>query len=373
MTIKNKETHIYTNNVRQPLLKMGWDSHFQVHLDNICNDTLFPARVVGVQKNSFFISQGDSESLVTVAGKLNHHKKSLFPVTGDWVLVKEKVISAVLPRKKSLSRGASGTHGKQKSPWIKEQIIAANLDIVFIVCGLDRDYNIRRIERYLTLVYNCELTPCIILTKADLHQNPEHYVQRVESVAFNVPVHLISANDSTGLASLEPYLSQGRTIAIVGSSGAGKSTLVNRLAGKTIQPTNGVSDRLGKGKHTTTSRSLIMMPQGGMVIDNPGIREIGLWDDDGGLKGAFPEIEDLANTCRFQDCSHTHEIGCQVLQGVSIGTITKERLENYQKMKRELAYLSDRQTKSADRVEKEHWKKITLKIKAINRRKNTHE
>ena len=361
-----------TNDILQPLLKMGWDSHFQTHLDNICNEKVFPARVVGVRKNSFLISQGNSESLATVAGKLNHQKENLFPVTGDWVLVNDKVISAVLPRKNTLSRGAAGTHGKQGSQPSKEQIIAANLDTVFIVCGLDQDFNMRRLERYLTLVYNCGLTPSIILTKADLHQNPEHYVYEVEAVAFEVPVHCISAKDSFGLVLLEPYLSQGRTIAMIGSSGSGKSTLVNRLSGKIMQATNLISESVGKGKHTTTSRSLIMMPQGGMVIDNPGIREIGFWDDGGGLNAAFPEIENLANTCRFHDCSHTQEPGCQVLQGVTTGEIRKDRLDSYQKMKRELSYLSDRQTKSAGQVEKERWKKVSLKIKAINNRRTNH-
>ncbi|MBU1343577.1 MAG: ribosome small subunit-dependent GTPase A [Proteobacteria bacterium] len=357
------------NEILQPLIKMGWDSHFQTHLDNICNEKVFPARVVGVRKNSFLISQGNSESLATAAGKLNHQKKNLFPVTGDWVLVNDKVISAVLPRKNSLSRGAAGTHGKQGSQPNKAQIIAANLDTVFIVCGLDQDYNMRRLERYLTLVYNCGLTPAIILTKADLHQNPEHYVCEVETVAFEVPVHCISAKDSIGLAPLELYLSKGRTIVMVGSSGSGKSTLVNRLSGKTMQATNRVSASGGKGKHTTTCRSLIMMPQGGMVIDNPGIREIGFWDDGGGLNVAFPEIENLATTCRFHDCSHTCEPGCQVLHGVTTGAIRKDRLDSHHKMRRELAYLSDRQTKSAGRVEKERWKAVSLKIKAINNRK----
>jgi ribosome biogenesis GTPase len=346
-----------TNDILQPLLKMGWDSHFQTYLDNICNEKVFPARVVEVRKNSFLISHGNSERHATAAGKLNHQKEK-FPVTGDWVLVKDKVIFAVLPRKNTLSRGASGMHGKQGSQPSKEQIIAANLDTVFIVCGLDQDFNMRRLELYLTLVYNCGLTPSIILTKADLHQNPEQYVYQVETMAFEVPVHCISAKDSIGLASLAPYLSQGRTIAMIGSSGSGKSTLVNRLSGKTMQATNLISESVGKGKHTTTSRSLIMMPQGGMVIDNPGIREIGFWDDGGGLNVAFPEIENLANTCRFHDCSHTREPGCQVLHGVTTGAIRKDRLDSFQKMRRELAYLSDRQTKSAGRVEKNAGKRF---------------
>jgi len=174
------------------------------------------------------------------------------------------------------------------------------------------------------------------------------------------------------LASLETYLPEGRTIAMVGSSGSGKSTLVNRLSGKTIQVTDIVSESVGKGKHTTASRSLIMMPQGGMVIDNPGIREIGFWDDGGGLNIAFPEIENLSNTCHFHDCSHIHEPGCQVLHGVTTGAIKQDRLDSYHKMRRELAYLSDRQTKSSGRVEKERWKEVALKIKAIKNRKINH-
>ncbi|WP_300465394.1 ribosome small subunit-dependent GTPase A [Desulfobacula sp.] len=364
---KNKDT----NNISKSLSILGWDSDFQTHLDNIRrgNDNVFPARVIGVHKNSFLIRRGNNETLVTIAGRFNYQKDRLFPVIGDWVLIADKVIIDVLPRKNALSRGAAGTHGKQDVQPNKEQVIAANLDTVFIVSGIDHDFNIRRIERYLTLIYNCGLNPAIVLTKADLHQDPERYVREVEAVAFEVPVHLVSATDSYGLTCLEPYLSEGQTIAMIGSSGAGKSTLVNHLYGKVIQPTNTVSESVGKGKHTTTNRSLILMPQGGMVIDNPGIREIGFWDDAGGLDIVFPEIENLANCCRFQDCSHTHEPGCQVLHGVMIGAVKQERLDSYQKMKRELLYLSNRQQKSADRVEKERWKGVALKIKSINKRR----
>ncbi len=365
MMTKNKNT----NTIPKSLSILGWDSHFQIHFDNICNDKVFPARVVGVHKNSFLVRRGNKETLVTIAGRFNYLQNSLFPVIGDWVLISDKVISDVLPRKNALSRGASGTHGKQEAQPNKEQVIAANIDTVFIVSGLDHDFNIRRIERYLTLVYNCGLNPAIILTKADLHQDPERYVCEIEDVAFEVPVHLVSATDSYGLISLEPYLSESQTIAMIGSSGAGKSTLVNCLFGKDIQATNVVSKSVGKGKHTTTNRSLILMPQGGMVIDNPGIREIGFWDDGGGLDVAFPEIEKLANSCRFSNCSHIHEPGCQVLHGVTIGAVKQERLDSYQKMKRELLYLSNRQQKSADRVEKERWKGVALKIKSINKKK----
>lgn len=365
MMTKNNNTNFFSKS----LSILGWDSHFQKHFDNIGNDKVFPARVVGVHKNSFLIRSGNKETLVTLAGRLSYQLDRLFPVIGDWVLIDDKVISEVLPRKNTLSRGAAGTRGKQETQPNKEQVIAANLDTVFIVCGMDHDFNIRRIERYLTLIYNCSLSPAIILNKADLHQDPQPYVSEVESVAFGVPVHLVSATGSHGLTSLEPYMSEGKTVSMVGSSGAGKSTLVNCLYGKTIQTTNAVSENDGKGKHTTTTRSLTLMPQGGMVIDNPGIREIGFWDDGGGLNAAFPEIDELANGCRFSDCSHIHEPGCQVLDGVARGSVKQERLDSYQKMKRELSYLSDRQQKSADRVEKERWKGVALKIKSINKRR----
>lgn len=363
MITNNKETD---NNFKF-LIPLGWNSHFQLHFDKKRDGILSPARVVGVQKNSFVVNQGNKEISATVAGRINHKKSTLFPVIGDWVTIADKVIYEVLPRQNALSRGAAGTHCKTGMHPGKEQIIAANIDTVFVVSGTDRDFNIRRIERYLTLIYNCGLNPVIVLTKADLHQNPEDFKDKVETIAFGVPVHLVSAKESHGLVQLETYISQHRTICMIGSSGAGKSTLLNRLNGKTVQTTNPVSEKIGKGKHTTTSRSLIMMPQGGMVIDNPGIREIGLWHDNNGLDDTYPEIENLAKECRFRDCTHSHEPGCKVLQGLDTGEVEKERLDNYKKMKRELAYLSDRQQKTADRLEKERWKDVSLKIRAMKK------
>ncbi len=351
------------------LSHMGWTSHFQTQIEDVTQNGLIPARVVGVSRNSFRTSDGKREWLATLTGRLQHDADGLYPVTGDWVLMTEAVIARVLVRRNALSRGASGTRHKQDAQPQREQVIAANLDTVFIVCGLDRDFNLRRIERYLTLVYNCGLIPVVILTKADLHEDPAHYVCEVEAVAFGVPIHLVSAADDDGLTALEPYLSSGRTTTMVGSSGAGKSTLVNRLYGKPIQLTGAVSTHMGKGKHTTTSRDLIRMPQGGLVIDNPGIREIAFWETDNGIEAAFPEIETLGRECRFSDCSHTHEPGCRIREAVAEGEIAKDRLENYRKMKRELDYLAHRQHKSADRVEKERWKEVTLKIKAMNKRR----
>ena len=356
-----KDTNTNIDNTH--LLRMGWNQHFQIQMERLGEPGLSPARVIGVRKNSFRLSDGNSECLATLAGRLQHDPGGLYPVTGDWVLIRDAVISRVLARSNALSRGASGMRGKQEAQPQREQVIAANLDTVFIVCGLDRDFNLRRIERYLTLIYNCGLNPAIVLTKADLHPDPERFADEVEGVAFGVPTHLVSAGDDAGLLELEPYLAPGRTTTMVGSSGAGKSTLVNRLYGESVQLTSAVSASLGKGRHTTTSRDLIVMPQGGMVIDNPGIREIAFWENDNAIGSAFPEIEEMGRECRFADCSHTHEPGCRVLRAVDEGVISASRLENYRKMKRELDYLAQREHKSAERVEKERWKDVALKIK----------
>jgi ribosome biogenesis GTPase len=356
----------HTNNDNHQLESLGWNPYFQNQLDN---PDAHPARVVGVRKNSFLVSDGKREFLATLAGRLMHRADALYPVTGDWVLLTHTMISAVLERKNALSRGAAGARFKQDAQPKKEQMMAANLDTVFIVCGLDRDYNLRRMERYLNLIYNCGLNPAIILTKADLHQDPDPYVDEVEAIAFGVPIHLVSALDNQGLASLEDYLAPGRTSTMVGSSGAGKSTLINRLYGADLQATRSISDSVGKGRHTTTTRDLIMMPQGGMVIDNPGIREIAFWSEGEGAGAAFPEIEEFSRECRFVDCSHTSEPGCRVLRAVGDGEITPARLESYRKMKRELDYLASREHKSADRVEKERWKDVALKIKSINKKR----
>lgn len=350
-----------------PLENLGWTSYFQNQLQPSSQKGLLPARIAGVSKGYFRTTNGRDHQLATLSGKLVRDAQGRYPITGDWVLMKDKVIFEILKRRNSLSRGASGSRHHQDPRPAKAQAIAANLDTVFIVSGLDRDFNLSRIERYLTLVYSCGLTPAVILTKADLHQAPESFARRAESVAFGVPVHLVSASDETCLKALVPYLAPGKTAAMLGSSGAGKSTLINRLCGRAVQATAEVSTQVGKGRHTTTSRDLILMPQGGMIIDNPGIREIAFWETGEGTQTAFPDIEALAGECRFSDCSHDHEPGCRVTAAVALGKLAGQRLENYRKMKRELDYLSQRRNKSADRVEKERWKEVALKIKAINK------
>lgn len=349
------------------LMSYGWEPFFQDQVTLIEEEEPTIGRVVGVRKNSFLVTDGNTEILATVSGKMLHMADGLFPAAGDWVMLYESMITRVLLRKNILSRGASGGRGKLDAVAYKQQVIAANLDTVFIVCGLDQDFNLRRIERYVTLVYNCGAQPVIVLTKADLHDSPAHIVCEVESIVFGVPVHVVSAQESTGIVSLGQYVADGKTIAMLGSSGAGKSTLLNRLAGGEVQRTGAVSSAVGKGRHTTTTRDLTVLPQGGMVIDNPGVREIAFWDSGDGLSDVFPEIERFAQECRFGDCTHLTEPGCRVLDAVATGELQASRLDSYHKMKRELEYQELRHNTSADRAEKERWKDVSLKVKAIKK------
>jgi len=367
MKSPNTITTLPNDDTPTPLKRLGWSSFFREQLHNK-NSELTPARIVGVRKNVYLANNGDKEILTTLAGRLFHKPEISLPAIGDWVLLKNSVIASILQRKNALARRASGGRNrKDNETHTDDQVIAVNLDKAFIVCGLDRDFNLRRIERYLTLVYNCGINPVIVLTKSDLHQNPNHIVQDVEAVAFGVPVYAVSAYDNTTISELSNLISQGQTVALLGSSGAGKSTLINRLHGEEIQSTSEVGSRVGKGRHTTTTRDLIVLPSGGMVIDNPGIREIGLGVGSSKTESAFPEIDELSQLCRFQDCSHTHEPGCHVVNAVSTGRITSARLESYQKIMRELNYFSNRDTKSAARIEKEQWKWISQKIKNIKK------
>lgn len=353
------------------LENLGWNGFFENNAYSFDDPNLTPARIIGVRKNAFIVHDGDREILATAAGRLYHDDSpdSLFPAAGDWVLIRDTIIAHVLPRRNALSRGASGArHGRAESA-VRGQVIAANLDTVFIVCGLDRDYNVRRIERYLTLIYNCGCSPVVILNKADLHPAPLDCAAEVESVAFGVPVFAVSAKSGQGVEVLRQFLPPGQTAALLGSSGAGKSTLVNQLSGAEVRAAKEVSEAVGKGVHTTTTRDIIPIPGAGMILDNPGIREIALWDDAGGIDDAFPDIQALAKECHYTDCTHEHEPGCRVREAVEIGVLKPARLQNYLKMQKELEFLNQRQEKSANRVEKERWKEIAIYQKQFKNKK----
>jgi ribosome biogenesis GTPase len=234
---------------------------------------------------------------------------------------------------------------------------------MFIVMGLDDDYNPRRLERYLTMVSGSGAKPVVILNKADIAEDLEDKMYAIGKITGEVPVHSISALKGDGLDIIREYLGRGVTIALVGSSGVGKSTLINSLIGDSIQKTGAVREKDSKGRHVTTSRELMVIPGGGMIIDNPGIREIQLWGDETSIEMAFADIAELALSCRFKDCSHIKEPGCNVKKAIEKGTLDEKRYQNYIKMKKELRNLEIRSSKSSEAAEKEKWRPIMKGMK----------
>jgi len=284
------------------------------------------------------------------------------PVVGDFVVLLNqpesgsRMIVNILPRKSCLSRGAPGDGNE-------EQLIAANIDTIFIVTSAGKDLNLRRLERYLTVVYSSGASPVILLNKIDLTEDPTRLVEKIHSVAGDVPVIPLSALSKTGLNSLSSYLNPGKTAIFVGSSGVGKSTLINALLDEAVQKTADVREDDEKGKHTTTVRQMFLLPNGAILIDNPGIREIQLGDSADGLEKAFPDITKEAFKCRFKDCTHHKEPGCAVLHAVKDGLILEERLASYHRLTDELIFQSKKSEIGLKRLEKEKYKKIAVAAK----------
>jgi len=235
------------------------------------------------------------------------------------------------------------------------------VDNVFIISGLDRDFNLRRIERYLTLVYNSGAKPIIILNKEDICNDIESCIAGIESIAFGVPVHAVSAINKNSLKELYSLLKKGETSVLLGSSGVGKSTLVNALSGIDTQKVQAISSFVKKGRHTTTHRELFLIPNGSILIDNPGMRELGLYDSSDSIKDVFTEIEELSKNCKFTDCNHEKEPGCAVKESIKTGVLSQGRYKSYIKLKNEAHYLKMKDHKTSDAIEKEKWKGIRLK------------
>ncbi|MEA3544523.1 MAG: ribosome small subunit-dependent GTPase A [Thermodesulfobacteriota bacterium] len=284
---------------------------------------------------------------VRFTGKIRHKAggRTDLPVVGDWVVVEplpnhRGTIHVLLERKSSFSRNLPGTRkGKDR---IEQQVIAANVDLVFIVSGLDRDFNLRRIERYLTLVSGSGADAVVLLNKTDLCEHPEYCKAQVEAISGNSPVHLCMARNARQLDILFSYMQPGETIALLGSSGVGKSTILNGMLGEERQKIAAVSLSDGKGRHTTTHRELILFPDGGILMDNPGMRELHLWGGTEDLAKSFADIESLAINCKFRDCQHKTEPGCAVTTAIAAGDLSAKRLSSYHNLKDELANLQQR-------------------------------
>lgn len=303
--------------------------------------SLCPGRVVQQQKGCYFVATGEGELSAQISGKLRFEAASPadLPAVGDFVLLEGGVIRHVLSRSSALVRRAAG-----RTPY--SQVIAANIDVVFVCMALNADFNLRRLERYLTLVWDSGATPVVVLTKADLCENAAARIAEAQSSSIGADLVTTCGLSAEGVSALLPYI-RGNTVALVGSSGVGKSTLLNSLAGEMLAGTGGLRND-GKGRHTTTHRELFPLC-GGAVIDTPGMRELGL--ESGDFDRSFADIEELATQCRFGDCAHKSEPGCAVLEAVQRGELSEERLESFHKLKKEAGYdgLSSKQIEATKR------------------------
>lgn len=322
------------------LRSLGWDERVAADFAPHAANGRMPARVTLEHQHIYRVEAATVELLASVSGGIRHRATGPqdFPAVGDWVVIRppspghRAVIEAVLPRRSKFSRKVAGDEAV-------EQVVAANVDTIFIVMGLDRDFSLRRAERYLITAWDGGAAPVIILNKADLCEDVPSAVAHIQSVAPGVAVHAISTKFDPGLACLDEYLHPGRTIALLGSSGVGKSTIVNRLVGEEVQRTREVRESDQRGRHTTTHRQLIRLPGGALLIDTPGMRELQLWDGGAGVGAAFEDVELLALKCRFTNCLHDTEPGCAVKAAVDRSALDEARLESYRQLQRERTFL----------------------------------
>ena len=304
----------------------------------------YPERTMGRitlrEKGGYRIrtSMGEQNALVSGKFQFDAQSPSDYPAVGDYVMVSyadpdTAVIHQVLPRRSLFVRRAAGTSKM-------EQVVAANIDTVFLCMSLNNDFNLRRLERYLAATWESGAAPVVVLTKADLCEDVSSKQAEVETITMGVPILTTSAMDTDGYGQIMPYITEGRTVAFVGSSGVGKSTLINCLLGEERLATDGLRND-DKGRHTTTHRELLVLPNGAMVIDTPGMRELGMWDAAPGVEQTFTDIEALAAQCRFRNCSHTSEPGCAVRAAIRSGELDSGRWRSYQKLKNENSYAGD--------------------------------
>lgn len=346
------------------LNKLGFNAFFEKHLESCQIGTLSIGRICVEHKSGYKIYSEIGELTATISGKLRNNCKTKedFPAVGDWVLFEpidsgaRAVIQTILHRKSKFSRKVAGNE-------TQEQVIASNVDFAFIVCALNYDFNLRRIERYLSLIWQSGATPVIVLTKPDLCDDVQEKIYQVSDIALGVDVHSINNISTDGIEALQKYFVNNKTVVLLGSSGVGKSSLINNLAQKNVMKVNELRSNIDKGRHTTTHKQMFILPNGGLIIDTPGIRELQLWDAEDGISQCFSDIEKFAEHCRFGNCMHNNEPGCAVQKAIEQGLMDAKRLENYHKMQKEQKYLSSRQVQSAAKVEKDKWKTIHKQIK----------
>jgi ribosome biogenesis GTPase len=350
------------------LRAFGWNEFFATNFASFAAEGYSAGRVAVQHRTQYELYTEHGELSAETTGRMQHdaRRKRDLPVVGDWVVIRirpeegKATIYDILPRKSRFSRKAAGTR-------TEEQIVAANIDTVFLVTGLDGNFNLRRLERYLVVAWESGADPVVVLNKADLCDDIEQKVRGVEAVALGVPIVVMSAIEDRGLEQVLAHVKRGTTGALLGSSGVGKSTIINHLLGRELLKTQEVRATDDRGRQTTTRRELIVLPSGGLLMDTPGMRELQLWGGDEGISDAFEDIAELARQCPFRDCQHGPEPGCAVQQALEDGTLDPNRFASYQKLQKEIAYLHRREDKTAEQVEEERWKKIGAARKRLNK------
>ena len=342
---------------------MGWTDDRARQFDAAAagKPDLYPGRVAVEFNHNYRVYVDEAEWEAVVAGRLKHRaeRRADLPAVGDWVVLRRRgdegqaAIVGVLPRVSAFSRKVAGET-------TEEQVVAANIDVVFVVTALDADFSVRRVERYLLLAREGGASPVVLLTKPDLCDDVPRLVAEVATVAGDAPVHAVGPLSGFGMEHVAAYAGPRRTCALLGSSGVGKSTIVNWLVGRDVRKTQSVRASDAKGRHTTTHRELIQIPTGGLLIDTPGMREVQLWDVGSAVEQTFEDVETLAATCHFTDCRHRDEPRCAVKAAVGAGQIEESRLESYHRLQDELRHLAARQDARA-RLEDKRLSKVANK------------
>jgi ribosome biogenesis GTPase len=340
------------------LAELGWTTERERSFEPHAESGLVPGRVVAAARDAIRAATASGTLSVIVQRGFRRSTTSAadFPVVGDWLALEpisatEAALRAVLPRTGSFSRGDHDAQRTANGIHAVEQVVAANVDTVVIVGALNGDFNIRRLERYLALAWSSGAQPVLLLNKADLCHDIEGRLGEVRAIAGGAPVLVTTATTGEGLAGLREYLGRGRTVVLLGSSGVGKSTITNQLLGEERQAVRDVREDDSRGRHTTTARELFQLPSGGLLIDTPGMRSIGMWAAADGLDRAFDEIDRIVAGCRFNDCSHESEPGCAVRAAIAAGELDPERLRSRRKLERELRSIETRSDVAASRAE----------------------
>ncbi len=354
------------------LSRLGWDATWADAFVPFAGTGRRPARVIAVHKETAVVRDATGvDRSATVSGRFRFEAlaPSDYPAVGDWVVLDVEdpgrnptdpaIVTAVLPRRAAFRRCAADARRRTAGLLADEQVIASNIDVAFLVAGLDGDFNLRRLERYLAVAWSSGVTPVVVLNKVDVADDLEGRLVAVTAIAPGVPVITLSALTGDHLGDLAPYLGAGRTAVVLGSSGVGKSTLVNALLGEERQATSAVRGDDSRGRHTTTHRELFELPTGALLIDTPGIRSLEVAGADVGVDAAFDDITELAAACRFSDCRHDGEPGCAVRLALADGTLTEDRLASHRKLERELSYAERRGDPRAQAEERRRWRLIS--------------